>query len=381
MRSGLQKMLSPLLGPVLALVSCTWGESDHSAPTVSARAESAVADSAIPVISASIITPSSDTVGSASTTVAQSTDRATPLDERFSLLESPHFFAISMVDSLHQRYRLQLASELDSLRVLDSASHFLAAPARLFFYMQLDSSAQAEALLKHRLPATSVAALPKDMGLLPVARKKALFFSALLPIVQFHNETIMARRRRLLAFAQDESRQDRRFFQDMSEHYALARHQGELPSVADSLRALLRRIDIVPPSLVLAQGAIESGWGTSRFARLGNNLFGQRVWRRDAGGLQAKGAQDARFRLAVYETISASVRSYMRNLNSHPAYAQLRELRAQLRANNEEISGELLAAGLVRYSTRGEEYVADVRRMIESNKLGVLDSAEGRGKR
>ncbi|MDZ7825939.1 MAG: glucosaminidase domain-containing protein [Gammaproteobacteria bacterium] len=37
----------------------------------------------------------------------------------------------------------------------------------------------------------------------------------------------------------------------------------------------LRRADEIPPSLVLAQAAAESAWGTSRFARMANNLFGQ----------------------------------------------------------------------------------------------------------
>ncbi|HKJ91279.1 MAG TPA: glucosaminidase domain-containing protein, partial [Oceanipulchritudo sp.] len=45
------------------------------------------------------------------------------------------------------------------------------------------------------------------------------------------------------------------------------------PAILDDLR---RRVDVIPPSLALAQAALESGWGTSRFAREGNNLFG--IW-------------------------------------------------------------------------------------------------------
>ena len=43
---------------------------------------------------------------------------------------------------------------------------------------------------------------------------------------------------------------------------------------ADLVNALLVRVDTVPASLALAQAAKESGWGTSRFAREGYNLFG-----------------------------------------------------------------------------------------------------------
>jgi len=41
---------------------------------------------------------------------------------------------------------------------------------------------------------------------------------------------------------------------------------------------LLMRVDVIPPSLAMAQAADESGWGTSRFARQGNALFGQWSW-------------------------------------------------------------------------------------------------------
>ena len=44
-------------------------------------------------------------------------------------------------------------------------------------------------------------------------------------------------------------------------------------------------MDIIPPSLALAQSAEESGWGTSRFAQEGNALFGQRVWVEHKKGL------------------------------------------------------------------------------------------------
>jgi len=283
--------------------------------------------------------------------------------ERPSLFDDPHFFAVSVVDHDTQDYRFVRAEHADTL--------LLTADARLFFHLRAVAAASAAELLQHSETRVSLVSIPSDINQLPVADKKSLFFSALNPIVDFHNRTILARRARLQHLS--DSAADRTFLQSMSEHYALARSGGPLPTRSDSLRELLRRIDIIPPSLVLAQGAIESGWGTSRFARLGNNLFGQRVWRKDLGGLQAEGATEARFRLAVYESISASVRSYMRNLNSHPAYAELRQLRAQARVRGEGVTGDSLAAGLVRYSTRGDEYVRDVRRLIRGNKLGRLD--------
>ena len=51
----------------------------------------------------------------------------------------------------------------------------------------------------------------------------------------------------------------------------------------DDIGALTRRVDIVPPSLAIAQAAEETGWGTSRFALEGNALFGQRTFNKGAG--------------------------------------------------------------------------------------------------
>ena len=41
---------------------------------------------------------------------------------------------------------------------------------------------------------------------------------------------------------------------------------------------LLKRMDMIPASIALAQAAKESGWGTSRFALEGNAIFGQWTW-------------------------------------------------------------------------------------------------------
>ena len=66
----------------------------------------------------------------------------------------------------------------------------------------------------------------------------------------------------------------------------------------------------------------------------------------------------------------------MRNLNTHPSYEELRSLRAQARAESGPIRGNVLADGLRSYSTRGEEYVADVQRMIRGNATEELDGEE-----
>src|SRR5690606_19969249 len=103
---------------------------------------------------------------------------------------------------------------------------------------------------------------------------------------------------------------------------------------------LLLKVDIVPPSLALAQSIEESGWGTSYFARTGNALFGQRGWGSDTPGM-APAVQKAgdTFRVRAFPWVLDAVKAYVHNLNTHPAYAELRRLRAEAREKGSPPSG------------------------------------------
>ncbi len=77
--------------------------------------------------------------------------------------------------------------------------------------------------------------------------------------------------------------------------------------------------------------------------------------------------------VAAFDTPVASLESYINNLNSHPAYQLLRDIRAQRRKQNQPITGSALAAGLIKYSQRGEEYIEELRAMIKFNALNEYD--------
>lgn len=122
--------------------------------------------------------------------------------------------------------------------------------------------------------------------------------------------------------------------------------------------ALLAKMNVIPPSLILAQAALESGWGRSKLAKEQNALFGQKA---SASGYSA------------FQNRTESIRSYIRNLNSHGAYKELRAARNAMIKDGTEPSGVGLAKHLLSYSTRGEAYVADVIKMIRSNGFNRLD--------
>ena len=154
------------------------------------------------------------------------------------------------------------------------------------------------------------------------------------------------------------------------------RFYPEGQSLNDFLSNLLTRVDTIPASLALGQGAYESGYGTSRFALAGNSYFGQ--WTYDGTGMSPKHkrASKGNYGVAAYEWPLDSVRSYMMNLNTHRAYSGLRDKRAQLRTQGKAVTGEALAQTLTSYSERGMEYVNSLTGMMRFNQLDAADEAQ-----
>ena len=117
---------------------------------------------------------------------------------------------------------------------------------------------------------------------------------------------------------------------------------------------LLRRIDLVPPLLAVAQAALESGWGTSRFAQAGNALFGQHA-PIGAGAIQATG--DGSVALRAFDNLQGSVSGYMRNLNRNRAYRAFRAMRERMRVNENPLDATQLAGTLGSYSEERQLYI------------------------
>lgn len=132
---------------------------------------------------------------------------------------------------------------------------------------------------------------------------------------------------------------------------------------------LLHRLDVVPPSLVITQAAIETGWGTSRVAKDANNFFGMMCFTPGCG-MAIQGIQ-GEFRR--YESPQASVASYMRLLNISGAYRAARMERMKNRLLGEDPSGEKMARTLLAYSELGSRYVSFLIRIMQDNQLDMLD--------
>jgi Bax protein len=197
--------------------------------------------------------------------------------------------------------------------------------------------------------------------------KKNDFFAFLLPKIKYANDNILKERRQVfdLKVALPNLSKD-----EVSTLNALKdKYEVSLTNHEDAINALLKRVDIIPASLALAQAANESAWGTSRFAQEGNNLFGQWCYVKGCGIIPKQRHGKQRHEVAKFDGIVDSIESYMRNLNSQAAYEKLRTLRAEAREDEDVITGVNLANGLWSYSIRREAYVHEIQLMIKQNGL------------
>lgn len=192
------------------------------------------------------------------------------------------------------------------------------------------------------------------------------FVKHFLPYVEAENKRIMVTRQRLitilkkLAEPRPISRQEREWVQSLYQQYG-----------AKNTKELLNRIDIIPPSLAMAQAAIESGWGTADLARSHNVFYGQKSWSSTGG---AEGEYGERYR--AFDSPHMSVNAYMLNLNTHPAYEGFRNTRAKLRKTGEPLSGEALAPTLEKYSTLGKTYTQRLLKLMRGRDLVALDKTQ-----
>ncbi|WP_129142104.1 glucosaminidase domain-containing protein [Modicisalibacter coralii] len=189
------------------------------------------------------------------------------------------------------------------------------------------------------------------------ARKQA-FLELVVPIVEAENARIAEQRAFLAGLEAQggpQGESQRAALNDLCRAYDV-----ECRGKPDA--TLLTRVAPVPVALVVVQAVEESGWGTSRFARQGNNLFGMRCFSADCG-LEQRGSGRG---YQVFASVQDAVRSYLRNLNTHQAYAGLRQLRARLIAKGREVTAESLVGALEGYATR-HDYQDVLLGLLRSN--------------
>jgi len=204
-------------------------------------------------------------------------------------------------------------------------------------------------------------------------QRKQQFFSLMKPVVMAENEHMAQLRQQLIQFKalSRPNRQQQAWLQKVAGQYGLTFTK---PLSYEDWQALLARVDIVPLEMALVQAANESAWGTSRFARQGNNYFGQWCYHKGCGLVPKQRAAGASHEVKRFDNVQQSVRAYMHNINTSPAYAEFRSIRHSLRVQSRPLNAQLLVIGLKFYSERGMDYVRTIQSMMRSNRTLIQQS-------
>jgi len=195
--------------------------------------------------------------------------------------------------------------------------------------------------------------------------KKVAFVNTLLPKIKKAEKQILSDRKFVENFFQNhiftyslKSRSDLTRLIKISKKYRIRHLYNE--------SEYLQKIDTIPVSLVLAQSAIESAWGSSRFAKEGNNLFGEWTWGK-IGIIPSGRDENATHKLRIFNNLDDSIKGYMLNLNRHKAYKDFRQLRSHNRKLKKQFTGIEAATTMTNYSQIGEKYNKIIKSVIKKN--------------
>ena len=140
----------------------------------------------------------------------------------------------------------------------------------------------------------------------------------------------------------------------------------------DLVDEILSNVDVIPNSIVLAQAAIESGWGKSRFAKEYNALFGEYTYDDSEGVIPLERENGDTHLIKAFSSYSNSVESYFDNINSHYAYEDFRDIRNIMRKRNNFSNVNLLVNKLSTYA-EDENYIKTIRQVIKTNNFAIFD--------
>ena len=135
----------------------------------------------------------------------------------------------------------------------------------------------------------------------------------------------------------------------------------------DFLNFTTDRMSRVPTSIIIAMAGIESAWGTSRFAKEGNALFGVRTWDLTVPHMKPRDLPDADFGVKKYNTKCDSVKDMIRILNTHPAYEKFRDAREK-QLDKGKWNYQQLLKGITAWSTN-PRYIEIIWIAIVDNNL------------
>ena len=276
-----------------------------------------------------------------------------------------------------KKIREEQADELDNLQIFEDIFQYEDIPtstvrlnASTIKQLFKDTKYNLKDVRKSKLvKPVNLELLPNEMKMIESTKeRKNLFIQIILPLILEENNQIKFDRKKLFAILNrsNNSNSEKKWLNMKFKQYGVKNKD---------LLTLKIRMDEIPVSLAIAQGAKETGWGTSRFALEGNALFGQ--WTFSGNGIKPLGADSNQsHKVMKFQVLQASVRAYFRNLNTHSSYRDFRKFRAAARDNNEKLDSLSLADYLDQYAATGVKYTEILKKIIKQNSLQDFDDVK-----
>ncbi|MGM0640766.1 MAG: glucosaminidase domain-containing protein [Thermotogota bacterium] len=199
------------------------------------------------------------------------------------------------------------------------------------------------------IPTIIVERFPNNLNNInDINKKKNTFIKIMLPIIKKVNLTIEYERKQILEGNITEKLIDKYSTEDND--------------------ILLRRVQPIPTHIALGQSAKESGWGTSRFAIEGNNIFGEWTWEEGTGIIPSGRPEGEIYEVKKFDSLVDSMESYALKLNTLDYYSDFRKIR------NNEINNKRLTEGLLYYSQQREIYIESLSNLIDTNNFKKYNS-------
>lgn len=244
----------------------------------------------------------------------------------------------------------------------------------IVFYLSLhtaDMSSNNNLGLETTSDFSSSTELPDFSAIEQTPERKKEFVELLRPLIEEKNARLLKSRSRLEKIKEEFNEKqtlselNKRNLEVMREKWHVT--HDTYPDDQRAIEILLLRVDVIPPAMVLAQAAVESGWGTSRFAEEGNNLFGHWCYTPGCGLVPLNRVEGAKHEVRKFNSVEESLSAYFKNINTNNSYRAWRQKRAQVRNDPNQFTAHNMVAELGKYSERGDSYIDQLRKMIRRN--------------
>jgi len=233
---------------------------------------------------------------------------------------------------------------------------------------------------KQPVPRLFVESVPRDFNRPKYDEERpALFTEMLLPVIMKANKTVLNERteiERLSAkFAAKEafSAEELAWLESEAQKYDIVFDAEDWDG---SFRTMLLHVDGVPPSLLLAMAAEDSGFATSRYAREYNSVFHARDWNGNGVVPDEPMTDGEDYRIVAYPTLYDAVLARIVWLNSGVRFSSFRDARQIYRQGRSVLYGADTTGAFRLFPDRDFKYPDYLKHLILQYGWSPLDRVE-----